>query len=100
MIETEVPPVPPRLLPYLKEIAERLFSGHAAVMVGAGFSRNAKPKDGSGPSFLDWSELADQFYEKLHGEKPSSDSRYLNVLELAAEVKAHLWPTRVKSDIT
>ena len=88
MSETESPPVPPRLRPYLDEIAERLFSGHAAVMVGAGFSRNAKPKGDSGPSFPDWSELGDRFYEKLNGKKPSSDSRYLNMLELAAEVKA------------
>lgn len=42
MSETEAPPVPSNLRPYLKEIAERLSSGHAAVMVGAGFSRNAK----------------------------------------------------------
>ena len=88
MNETEAPPVPPRLRPYLDEIAERLFSGHAAVMVGAGFSRNAKPNDGSGLSFPDWSDLGDRFYEKLNGKKPDSDSRYLNVLKLADEVKA------------
>lgn len=88
MNETEVPPVPSRLRPYLKEIAERLSSGHAAVMVGAGFSRNAKPKGGTGPSFPDWSELGDRFYEKLHDKKPDSDSRYLNVLKLADEVEA------------
>ena len=88
MSETEAPPIPPRLRPYLDEIAERLFSGHAAVMVGAGFSRNAKPKDDSGPSFPDWSELGDRFYEKLNGKEPDSDSRYLNVLKLADEVEA------------
>ena len=88
MSETEVPPVSQRLLPYLKEIAERLSSGHAAVMVGAGFSRNAKPKGGTGPSFPNWSELGDRFYEKLNDKKPDSDSRYLNVLKLADEVEA------------
>ena len=88
MSETEAPSVPPRLRPYLKEIAERLSSGHAAVMVGAGFSRNAKPKGDSGPSFPDWSELGDLFYEKLYSKKPSLDNRYLNVLKLAEEVKA------------
>ncbi len=88
MSETEAPPIPLRLRPYLDEIAERLFSGHAAVMVGAGFSRNAKPKDDSGPSFPDWSELGDRFYEKLNGKEPDSDSRYLNVLKLADEVEA------------
>ena len=87
MSETEAPPVPSRLRPYLDEIAERLFSGHAAVMIGAGFSRNAKPKGGPGPSFPDWSELGDRFYEKL-GKKPDSASKYLNVLKLADEVEA------------
>lgn len=88
MSETEIPLVPPRLLPYLKEIAERLSSGHAAVMVGAGFSRNAKPNGGSELSFPDWSELGDRFYEKLNGKKPNSASRYLNILKLAEEVEA------------
>ena len=88
MSETEAPPVPSRLRPYLDDIAERLSSGHAAVMVGAGFSRNAKPNSDSEPSFPDWSELGDLFYEKLYREKPSLDNRYLNVLKLAEEVKA------------
>ena len=33
------------LLPYFSEIAKRLWSGHAAVMIGAGFSKNAKKND-------------------------------------------------------
>jgi hypothetical protein len=33
--------IPQDIRPYLYEIAERLCSRHAAVMVGAGFSRNA-----------------------------------------------------------
>ena len=43
MSEPKVASVPPDLYPYLNEIAERLFSGHAAVMIGSGFSRNAQP---------------------------------------------------------
>ena len=35
--------IPEDLRPYLDAIADRLLSGHAAVMVGAGFSRNAAP---------------------------------------------------------
>jgi len=73
--------------PYLNEIAERLWSTptHAAIMVGAGFSKNAN-KD-----FPDWSTLGDLFFEKIHGKKPDKNSgehRYLNALKLADEVQA------------
>jgi SIR2-like protein len=71
------------ILPYLDEIAERLWSGHASLMVGAGFSKNANA------DFPDWTELGDLFYEKIHRRKPSNnEARYLNVLKLADEVRA------------
>ncbi len=66
--------------PYLDEIAARLWSGHAAVMVGAGFSKNADDQ------FPDWPQLGDIFYKKIHGREPTQ--RYLNVLKLADEVEA------------
>ena len=53
--------------PYLDEIADRLWSKNAVVMVGAGFSRNAKPVGSVSASFPDWSELGDSFFKKLHG---------------------------------
>jgi hypothetical protein len=77
------------IIPYLNEIAERLWSGHAAVMVGAGFSKNAKPNGTSCPGFPDWSQLGDLFYERIHGRKPDNQ-KYLNVLKLADEVQAAL----------
>ena len=73
--------------PYLQEIAERLWSGHAAIMVGAGFSKNAKPNGTTVTSFPDWSQLGDLFYEKINGERPNN-SKYLNILKLADEVQA------------
>ena len=76
------------LKPYLNEIAERLWSGHAAVMVGAGFSKNAKKNNPSQRDFPDWNELGDIFYKKIHAKEPESDERYLNVLKLADEVEA------------
>ncbi len=88
MSETTSPSVPDNLRPYLNEIAERLLSGHAAVMVGAGFSKNATPNSASGSDFPDWSQLGDIFYEKIHGKKPDNQSKYLNVLKLADEVQA------------
>lgn len=75
--------VPDSIRPYLNEIAERLWAGRAAVMIGAGFSKNA------GNEFPDWNELGDLFYWKAHGVKPDpAKQKYLNVLRLAEEVKA------------
>ncbi|MDQ8206963.1 SIR2 family protein [Coraliomargarita sp. SDUM461003] len=76
--------------PYLNEIADRLWSGHAAIMVGAGFSKNAKPNSTSCTKFPDWTELGDLFYEKVHGEMPGDSRKYMNVLKLADEVQAAL----------
>lgn len=73
---------------YLDEIAERLWSGHATVMVGAGFSKNATKGPLCSKSFLNWYELADIFYKKIHGIPPSDREHYLNPLKLADEVQA------------
>ncbi|MEW5056916.1 MAG: hypothetical protein AB1Y25_04780, partial [Cycloclasticus sp.] len=43
--------------PFLDDISERLWSGHAAIMVGAGFSKNAEPVNGSKNTFPSWAEL-------------------------------------------
>ena len=88
MSETTIQQVPDSILPYLNEIAERLWSGHAAVMVGAGFSRNAKSNSASCPEFPEWSQLGDLFYEKIHGRKPDNEIKYLSVLKLADAVRA------------
>ena len=88
MSETLKNSIPDGILPYLNEIAERLWSGHAAVMVGAGFSRNAKPNGVSCPEFPKWSQLGDLFFEKIHGRKPGIQSKYLSVLKLADAVRA------------
>ena len=77
----------PDVRPYLEVIADRLLSGHAAVMVGAGLSRNAVPS-GSGPAFPNWSQLGDRFHERLHGRRPEPDRHYLQVPALAHEVEA------------
>ena len=77
-----------KVKPYLDEIADRLWSNNAAVMVGAGFSRNAKPVGSTSTSFPDWRELGDKFYKKLHGRPPGEDARYLSLLKLAEQVQA------------
>ncbi|MBL4589523.1 MAG: SIR2 family protein, partial [Alphaproteobacteria bacterium] len=74
--------------PFLDDISERLWSGHAAIMVGAGFSKNAEPVNGSKNTFPSWAELGDIFYEKVNGGKPKTGDKYLNALKLADEVSA------------
>ena len=74
---------------YLSEIAERLWSGHASLMVGAGFSMNAKKGEATTKNFPSWNDLGNVFFQKLYGKKPSEkDKSYLDVLKLANEVEA------------
>ena len=74
---------------YLDEISNRLFTNHAAIMVGAGFSKNAIPNTSSCKSFSTWDELGDAFFEKLYGKNVTLPKKeYLNVLKLAEEVEA------------
>ena len=68
--------------PLLDEVAERLLSNQAAVIVGAGFSKNADP------SSPDSGQLGDFLYEKIHGKKPDDENRYLDVSKLAEELEA------------
>lgn len=62
--------------PQIERIRERLWNGRefgrAAVMVGAGFSRNAERRSVSDPLFPLWSETARAMYEALY---PSSDAQ-------------------------
>lgn len=53
---------------YIRDISEALAQGHAALMVGAGFSKNAKKITATDKRFLDWKELSDLFYTSLYGE--------------------------------
>ena len=87
MTELSTPQIPDELRPYLDMIADRLLSGHAAVMVGAGFSKNAA-SPGPGSGFPDWSQLGDRFYKRLHGHTPGPNEKYLQVPALAHQVES------------
>ncbi|RIJ46073.1 hypothetical protein D1614_20315 [Maribellus luteus] len=69
------------VLTYIQEIAEKLESGHASVMVGAGFSKNASEK------FPLWNDLGIAFYKKLHSTVPRDNEHFLNPMKLAGEIK-------------
>ncbi|MCL1030196.1 SIR2 family NAD-dependent protein deacylase [Serratia silvae] len=72
--------------PFLADILDKLWSNHAAVLVGAGFSKNAKPNSANCLTFPSWEELGDVFYRKIHCN--DNNGKYLNVLKLADEVEA------------
>lgn len=76
------------ILQYIKEIADKMKNFRASIMVGAGFSKNADKNMPTDKTFLNWNELGDLFYEKVHGEKPGEEVKYLNVLKLAEEVES------------
>ena len=56
-----------REINYIPPIAQALKAGHAAIMVGSGFSRYADKCNGMDCDFLSWDQRIDCFYEKLYG---------------------------------
>ena len=52
---------------YIREIAEAMSANHAAVMIGAGFSKNADKLSSTDKWFKNWNELSDMFYETVYG---------------------------------
>lgn len=69
---------------HIDQIRERLWCGReigqAAVMVGAGFSRNAEKISSSIPAFPLWKQLAEQIYKRLYSR---SNNSYPNHREIA-----------------
>ncbi len=82
--------IPQNIKAYFNEIAERLWSGtgHAALMIGSGFSKNAETSSSTNKRLPNWSELGDIFYHKLYGKTPNDKEHYLNIMKLADEVQA------------
>ena len=80
--------IPSSIRLYLEEIADRVWSDHAAVLVGAGFSKNANCNAPVPKFFPDWHQLGILFHEKIHGARPDENQHFLNVLKLADEVEA------------
>lgn len=80
--------LPSDIQSYFTEIAERLWTDHASVIVGAGFSKNAVNTVNPSKSAPDWGQLGDLLYEKIHNRKPGLNVKYLNLLKLAEEFEA------------
>lgn len=71
-------------LSYLRRF---LLENKVAVMVGAGFSKNAIMDEQT--CMKDWNALGEVFYKKIHGEEANMDKmRFLSILRLAQQVEA------------
>jgi len=96
------------------KIRQRLWTGreigHAAVMVGAGFSLNARKIDPNAPRFALWRELAETMYDELYPAPAgpltpeSSEARVratsgLSVLRLAEQYKSAFGRERLDARI-
>jgi hypothetical protein len=82
---------------HFEQIRRRLWCnrdfGQAAVMVGAGFSRNAEKIGSGAPNMPTWTELAEQMYEELYPQDFLSKDKakkvaIANPLGLASEYEA------------
>lgn len=71
---------------YIDEIFSSLLAEHAAVLVGAGFSRNADPaNEAVTEKIVMWNGLIDCFCDKLN--ICEDDRKYLNTLKVAQEIE-------------
>lgn len=83
MAKNEQDNFPETIRAHLEQIAERLWSDRAVVMVGAGFSKNAST------AYPSWFELGDILFEKAHGRRPDTNEKsYLSLLKVAEDAEA------------
>ncbi|MDR2706882.1 MAG: SIR2 family protein [Planctomycetaceae bacterium] len=80
------------------EIALHLIERRASVMVGAGFSRNARCVANSNIQFFSWDELGILFYERLHGKQPDQN-QFLNPMQIAEELEVVIGRTGLEQMI-
>lgn len=99
-------------LPHLLQLRNDLWqwpSARAAVMVGAGFSRNSMPSPGVSTRFPTWHELAQAMFNEIYPapldetaeQKTNKEERFnrINELRLASEYAAAFGPQRLESFI-
>lgn len=82
--------IPPSILPYLEEISQCLWNKNASIMIGAGFSMNAKAIFENAKSFPLWQDLGNAFYKKVRGEEIcNAEYSFFDPLKLAYEVESN-----------
>lgn len=78
--------LPSSLRMKLDHIKRYLDQGKAAVMVGAGFSKNALMPEAA--EMKDWNALGLDFYRRLYGQPKEGSLMFQNPISLATQVEA------------
>lgn len=82
--------IPLSILPYLEEISQCLWNKNASIMIGAGFSMNAKAIFENAKPFPLWQDLGNAFYKKVRGEEIcNAKYSFFDPLKLAYEVESN-----------
>ena len=78
----------PSIASLLNLIRNYLQANQAAVMVGAGFSKNADINTGA--KMKDWNELAEDFYNQLYSRVPEDvDLVFRSPIRLASQLASY-----------
>ena len=85
-----------REINYIPQIAQALKAGHAAIMVGSGFSRYADKCNGMDCDFLSWDQRIDCFYEKLYGNEGNSGKNYIDPFLLTDQLEQAIGRTALE----
>lgn len=83
-----IPSVRDSIILKLEHIRRYLKDGKASVMVGAGFSKNAKKS--ASVKVKDWNELTEDFLNRIYTpeERSELDLRYVSPLRIASQIEA------------
>ena len=83
-----IPGVRDSIILKLEHIRRYLKDGKASVMVGAGFSKNAKKS--ASVKVKDWNELTEDFLNRIYTaeERTELDLRYVSPLRIASQIEA------------
>jgi hypothetical protein len=93
------------LCTYVREIRDHLWAGEAAVMVGAGFSRNANPRHEGVGEMKAWSALVKRMHERMSRGCDDSDGlresefRAGNFTEIAEQFEQLIGRAELRSAI-
>lgn len=93
------------LCTYVREIRDRLWAGEAAVMVGAGFSRNANPRHEGVGEMNAWSTLIERMHERMNrgcdgsDDSSKSDPSAGNFTEIAEQFEQLIGRAELRSVI-
>lgn len=93
------------LCTHIQEIRDRVWAGEAAVMVGAGFSRNADPLHEDAGSMTAWGDLIKRLHTRLNrgcggdSESGNSEPCMTDFMEIAEEFEQVFGRTELRSEI-